>query len=53
MKLDSAKLLYSEGEISKLELKQQETALAKAQYELEQYYVEMNLAYVNLMIYCK
>lgn len=53
MKLDSAKLLYSEGEISKLELKQQEIALAKAQYELEQYYVEMNLAYVNLMIYCK
>lgn len=53
MKLDSAKLLYSTGEISKLELKQQETALAKAQYELEQYYVEMNLAYVNLMIYCK
>lgn len=53
MKLDSAKLLYSTGEISKLELKQQETALAKAQYELEQCYVEMNLAYVNLLIYCK
>lgn len=52
MKLDSAKLLYEAGEISKLEWKQQETAVAKAQYELEQYYVEMNLAYVNLMSYC-
>lgn len=53
MKMDSAKLLYEAGELSKLELKQQETALAKAQYELEQYYVEMNLAYINLITYCK
>lgn len=53
MKMDSAKLLYEAGELSKLELKQQETALAKAQYELEQYYVEMNVAYVNLITYCR
>lgn len=53
MKLESSKLLYEAGEISKLELKQQEAALAKAQYELEQYYVEMNLAYINLNAYCK
>lgn len=53
MKLDSTKLLYEAGEISKLELKQQEAALAKAQYELEQYYVEMNLAYVNIKVYCR
>ena len=52
MKMDSAKLLYEAGELSKLELKQQETALAKAQYELEQYYVEMNMAYINLKVYC-
>lgn len=52
MKMDSAKLLYEAGELSKLELKQQETALAKAQYELEQYYVEMNAAYINLKAYC-
>ena len=51
MKLDAAKLLYDAGEISKLELKQQEAAVAKAQYELEQYYVEMNLEYINLIIY--
>ncbi len=53
MKLDSTKLLYEAGEVSKLELKQQEVALAKAQYELEQYYVEMNLAYVNVKVYCR
>ena len=53
MKLDSAKLLYEAGELSKLELMQQETSLAKAQYELEQYYVEMNLAYLNLVVYCR
>jgi len=53
MKLDSTKLLYEAGEVSKLELKQQEVALAKAQYELEQYYVEMNLAYVNIKAYCR
>lgn len=52
MKMDSTKLLYEAGELSKLELKQQETALAKAQYELEQYYVEMNVAYINLKVYC-
>ncbi len=53
MQLESTKLLYDEGEISKMELKQQETAVAKAQYELERYYVEMNLAYINLIIYCR
>ncbi|MCM1179793.1 MAG: hypothetical protein NC347_06030 [Clostridium sp.] len=52
-KLDSSKLLYEAGEVSELELKQQETALAKAQYEMEQYYVEMNLAYVNIKTYCR
>lgn len=52
MKMDSAKLLYEAGNLSKLELKQQETALAKAQYELEQYYVEMNVEYINLKVYC-
>lgn len=53
MKSDSAKLLYEAGEVSKLELKQQEAVLAKAQYELEEYYVEMNLAYVNIKVYCR
>ena len=52
MKMDSAKLLYSNGEISRVEMKQQETGLAKAQYELEQYYVELNQAYINLITYC-
>lgn len=51
--LDAAKLLYDAGEISKMEFKQQEVAAAKAQYELEQYYVEMNLAYINLLIYTR
>ncbi|MDE6759923.1 MAG: hypothetical protein K2J90_04480 [Lachnospiraceae bacterium] len=53
MQQEAAKLLYDVGEISKMEFKQQETAVAKAQYELEQYYVEMNLAYINLVIFCK
>lgn len=53
MQVDAAKLLYDAGEISKMELKQQEAAVAKAQYELEQYYVEMNLAYINLIIYSR
>lgn len=53
MQQEAAKLLYDAGEISKMEFKQQETAVAKAQYELEQYYVEMNLAYINLVIFCK
>ncbi|MCI8509513.1 MAG: hypothetical protein HFJ06_13275 [Lachnospiraceae bacterium] len=53
MQQAAAKLLYDAGEISKMEFKQQETAVAKAQYELEQYYVEMNLAYINLVIFCK
>ena len=53
VKLDAAKHLYDAGEISKIELKQQEAAVAKAQYELEKYYVEMNLAYINLIIYCR
>lgn len=53
MQADSARLLYDAGEISKLELKQQEVSLAKALYEQQQYYVEMNLAYVNLVLYCR
>ncbi|MCM1204944.1 MAG: hypothetical protein NC300_12450 [Bacteroidales bacterium] len=53
MQTDSAKHLYDAGEISTLELKQQEVSLAKAIYEQEQYYVEMNLAYANLLLYCR
>ena len=53
MELDSTKLLYEAGEISKLELRQQEVVLAKAQYEMEQYYVEMNFVYVNIKVYCR
>lgn len=53
MKMDSAELLYEAGELSKLELKKQKAIFAKAQYELEQYYVEMNVAYVNLITYCR
>lgn len=51
--LDAAKHLYDAGEISKIEFGQQEAAVAKAQYELEKYYVEMNLAYINLIIYSR
>lgn len=45
-------LLYSEGEISKLEMVEKEVSLAKAQYELEQQYVEMNVAYLNVVQVC-
>lgn len=45
-------LLYSEGEISKLEMVEKEVSLAKAQYELEQQYVEMNVAYLYVIQVC-
>ena len=43
-----AERLLEEGEISKLEYAEKEVSLAKAQYELEQQYVELNVAYWRL-----
>ncbi|MCM1500285.1 MAG: hypothetical protein NC124_17620 [Clostridium sp.] len=48
-----AEMLLQEGEISKLEYAQKRVSLAKAQYELEQKYVEMNIAYWRLTALCK
>lgn len=48
-----ASLLLQEGEISQLELAEKEVALAQAQYELEQYYANMNMAYYNLTQICE
>lgn len=45
-----ATILFNEGEISKLEMTEKEVSLAKAQYELEQQYVAMNVAYLSLPI---
>lgn len=49
---ESANLLYEQGEISKIELAEKEVALAQAEYELETYYVSMNLAVYNLTGIC-
>ncbi len=51
-KCEAAQTMFDCGEISELQLKEQNMELKKAQYDLKQYYVEMNLAYANLMIYC-
>lgn len=46
-----AELLVTEGELSQKELKEKRLTLAQAQYEIEQYYVQMNIAYLNLKPY--
>ncbi len=51
--VEMAKLLLKEGEISQLEFGEKDIQLAQAQYELEQYYVNMNLAYYNLEEECE
>lgn len=51
--IEMAELLLKEGELSQLELEEKEVSLAKAQYELEQYYVSMNMAYHNLITLCE
>lgn len=47
------KVLLDAGEISKLEYKEKEVNLAKAQFELEQQYVAMNVSYWKLMTLCE
>lgn len=47
------KVLLDAGEISKLEYKEKEVNLAKAQFELEQQYVAMNVSYWQLMMLCE
>lgn len=42
------KLLFQEGEISEMELIEAEMEAKKIQYEMAEYYVEMNKAYWNL-----
>ncbi len=51
--LAMSKMLLDEGELSKIEYMEREVTLANAEYELEQYYVSMNIAYVNIESYCK
>lgn len=51
--LKMAGMLLQEGEISELEYAQKRVALAKAQYELEQKYVELNIAYWRLTMLCE
>lgn len=48
-----SKMLLEEGELSEIEYMESEVSLARAEYELEQYYVSMNVAYVNIVSYCK
>ena len=48
-----AKVLLDAGEISKLEYKEKEVNLAKAQFELEQQYVAMHVSYLQLMTLCE
>lgn len=43
-----AELLVQEGELSEWELEEKKLSLAQAEYELEQYYVQMNMAYYNI-----
>lgn len=47
------KVLLDAGEISKLEYKEKEVSLAKAQFELEQQYVAMHVSYWQLMMLCE
>lgn len=51
--LAMSKLLLEEGELSEMEYMESEVSLANAEYELEQYYVSMNMAYVNIVLYCR
>lgn len=51
--LKMAGMLLQEGEISELEYAQKGVSLAKAQYELEQKYVELNVAYWRLTMLCE
>ena len=51
--LAMSKMLLDEGELSKIEYMEREVTLANAQFELEQNYVSMNMAYVNIESYCK
>lgn len=48
-----SKMLLEEGELSEIEYMESEVSLARAEYELEQYYVSMNMAYVNIVSYCR
>ncbi len=48
-----AGLLLEVGEISQLEYSEKEITLAKAQFELEQQYVAMNVGYWQLMMLCE
>lgn len=49
LRLDMDKLLFDAGELSALAFSEQKLALAKAEYELELYYVDMNLSWAELM----
>lgn len=48
-----AGVLLQEGEVSKLEYAKKSVSLAKAQYEQEQRYVELNIAYLRLTMLCE
>lgn len=50
--LSMAALLLDSGEISKLEYSEKEVLLAKAQFDVEQQYVAMNVSYWQLMMLC-
>lgn len=50
-KLEMDRLLFEAGELSKQEFLEQKLTLAKAEYELELYYIDMNLSWVQLMLY--
>lgn len=50
-KLEMDRLLFEEGELSKQAFLEQKLTLAKAEYELELYYIDMNLSWVQLMLY--
>lgn len=51
--LSMAALLLESGEISQLDYSEKEVALARAQFELEQQYVEMNVGYWQLKMLCE
>lgn len=53
MDVTMAELLLEAGEISQLEYSEKEVTLAKAQFELEQQYVAMNVGYWQLMMLCE
>lgn len=51
--VEISKMLLEEGELSEIEYLESEISLANTEYELEQYYVSMNMAYVNIVSYCE